>query len=176
MHLLYFLRLWNRVCYKTNYFYLRRLLYISSIWNLNSIYSASSHPEVFLRKGALKICTKFTGEHPCRSAILIKLHSNFLKMAPRHGWYPVNLLHIFRALFLNNSYWRLLLFILTCLHKTWLNVLILVTRCWYLQTGTPKSFFWENQKQYEFGSQRFFNKNSVGTPILNLELFTWSNL
>ena len=29
--------------------------------------SRSSHPEVFLEKGVLKICSKFTGEHPCRS-------------------------------------------------------------------------------------------------------------
>ena len=29
----------------------------------------SSHPEVFLEKGVLKICSKFTGEHPCRSEI-----------------------------------------------------------------------------------------------------------
>ena len=35
----------------------------------------SSHPEVFLEKGVLKICSKFTGEHPCRSAISIKLQS-----------------------------------------------------------------------------------------------------
>ena len=27
----------------------------------------SSHPEVFLGKGILKICSKFIGEHPCRS-------------------------------------------------------------------------------------------------------------
>ena len=27
----------------------------------------SSHPEVFLEKRVLKICSKFTGEHPCRS-------------------------------------------------------------------------------------------------------------
>ena len=33
----------------------------------------SSRPEVFLVKGALKICRKFTGEHPCRSVISIKL-------------------------------------------------------------------------------------------------------
>ena len=33
----------------------------------------SSYPEVFLRKGVLKICSNFTGEHPCRSAISIKL-------------------------------------------------------------------------------------------------------
>ena len=33
----------------------------------------SSPPEVFLGKAVLKICSKFTGEHPCRSAISIKL-------------------------------------------------------------------------------------------------------
>ena len=33
----------------------------------------SSHPTVFLGKGVLKICSKFTREHPCRSAISIKL-------------------------------------------------------------------------------------------------------
>ena len=31
---------------------------------------------MFLVKGVLKICSKFTGEHPCRSVILIKLQSN----------------------------------------------------------------------------------------------------
>ena len=33
----------------------------------------SSHPEVFLGKGVLKICSKFTGKHPCRITISIKL-------------------------------------------------------------------------------------------------------
>ena len=33
----------------------------------------SSCPEMFLRKGVLKICSKFTGEHSCRSVISIKL-------------------------------------------------------------------------------------------------------
>ena len=32
----------------------------------------SSHPEVFLRKSVLKIYSKSTGEHPCRSVISIK--------------------------------------------------------------------------------------------------------
>ena len=32
-----------------------------------------SCPEVFLRKGVLKICSKFTEEHPCQRAISIKL-------------------------------------------------------------------------------------------------------
>ena len=51
---------------------------------------------MFLGKGVLKICSKFAGEHPCRSAI-------------RHGCSPVNLLHNFRAPFLKNtSRWLLL--------------------------------------------------------------------
>ena len=39
----------------------------------------SSHPEVFLEKGVLEICSKFTGEHPCRNVILIKLQAILLK-------------------------------------------------------------------------------------------------
>ena len=37
--------------------------------------STSSHPDVFLRIGDLKIWSKVTGEHPCRSVISIKLQS-----------------------------------------------------------------------------------------------------
>ena len=39
----------------------------------------SSCPEVFLRKGVLKICSKFTEEHLCRSVISTKLQSNMVK-------------------------------------------------------------------------------------------------
>ena len=35
--------------------------------------------QVFLGKGVLKICSKFKGEHPCRSVISIKLHTTLLK-------------------------------------------------------------------------------------------------
>ena len=35
--------------------------------------SKSSPPKVFLQKVVLKICSKFTGEHPCRSVISITL-------------------------------------------------------------------------------------------------------
>ena len=35
----------------------------------------SSHPEVFPGKGVLKISSKCTEEHPCRSVISIKLQS-----------------------------------------------------------------------------------------------------
>ena len=37
---------------------------------------ASNTPEVFLGKDVLKICSKFVGEHSCRSAISIKLLYN----------------------------------------------------------------------------------------------------
>ena len=33
------------------------------------IYFRSSRPEVFLEKGVLKIYSKFTEEHPCRSVV-----------------------------------------------------------------------------------------------------------
>ena len=65
----------------------------------------SSRPEVFFGKGVLKICSKFTGKHPCRNAI----SRNFIEIALRHGCSPVNLLHISRTPFpRNTSGWLLL--------------------------------------------------------------------
>ena len=49
----------------------------------------------------LKICSKFTGEHPMSKC-------NFTL---RHGCSPVNLLHIFRIPFLKNTFRWLLLFL-----------------------------------------------------------------
>ena len=51
-------------------------------YNLFWPISGSSHPEVFWEKGILKICSKFTGEHPCRSVISIKLQSNLSLRTP----------------------------------------------------------------------------------------------
>ena len=36
----------------------------------------SSHPEALLEKGVLKLCSKFTEEHPCQKLISIKLLCN----------------------------------------------------------------------------------------------------
>ena len=69
----------------------------------------SSPSEVFLRKDVLKICSKFTGEHQCRSGVSINLLCNFTVIALLHGCSPVNLLHIFRTPFLKNTSRRLLL-------------------------------------------------------------------
>ena len=66
--------------------------------------------EVFLGKGVLRICSKFTGDHQCRSVISIKLLSNFIEITLRHGFSPVNLLHIFTS-FPKNTCGRLLLHI-----------------------------------------------------------------
>ena len=69
----------------------------------------SSRSEVLLVKGVLKICSKFTGEQPCRSVISIKLLCNFIEITLRHECSPVNLLHIFRKPFTKNpSGWLLL--------------------------------------------------------------------
>ena len=53
-----------------------------------------SPSEVFFGKMVLKICSKFTGEHPCRGVISIELQSNFTEITLPHGCSPVNLLHI----------------------------------------------------------------------------------
>ena len=51
---------------------------------------------MFLVKDVLKICSKFTGVHPRRSVISIKLLCNFIEITLQHGCSPVNLLHIFK--------------------------------------------------------------------------------
>ena len=59
---------------------LQKILYIQAQL-LKGIFR-SSPPKVFLRKGVLKICSKFTGEHSCQSVISIKLlcwHIKFME-------------------------------------------------------------------------------------------------
>ena len=55
----------------------------------------SSPPKVFLKKGVPEICSKFTWEHPCWSAISRKFQSNLIEITLRHGCSPVNLMHIY---------------------------------------------------------------------------------
>ena len=59
----------------------------------------NSRPEMFLQKDVLKICSKFTGKYPYRSAISVKYQSNFIEITLWHGCSPVNMLHIFRTPF-----------------------------------------------------------------------------
>ena len=66
---------------------------------------------MFLGKGLLKICSKFTGEHPCRSAISINLESKSIQITLWHGCHLANLLQISRTPFPKNPSDGLLLFI-----------------------------------------------------------------
>ena len=60
-----------------------------------------------------KMYSKFTGEPPCLSVVLIKLLWNFIEITLWHGCSPVNLLHIFRTSFPKNTFgWLLLKIIL----------------------------------------------------------------
>ena len=86
-------------------FIISRVCAISN-WKIRN---RSSRPDVFLRKGVLKICSKFTGQHSCRSVISVKLQSNFIEITLQHGCSPVNLLYIFRTPFTKNTYGWLLL-------------------------------------------------------------------
>ena len=90
-----------------NNFISQRNTYNTSSKRLKS--SRSSHPEVFLGKSVWKICSKYTGEHPCRSTISIKLLCNFIEIALQYGCSPINLLYIFRTPFFRNTSERLLL-------------------------------------------------------------------
>ena len=97
----------------------------------------SSAPYLFLRKGVLKICHKFTGEHPCLSAISIKLQSNFIEITLRHECSPVNLLHIFRTLFLKTPlegcFWMLAL-------RSWKGLLLVTYHVHHSRLAFPWVF------------------------------------
>ena len=56
------------------------------ITNYSPTLFGSSQPEVFLEKAVLKICSKFTGEHPCRSVISIKLLCRAPFIKSTSGW------------------------------------------------------------------------------------------
>ena len=66
---------------------------------INTLTLIHCNPVVFCKTKVLKICSKFTGEHPCRNVILIKLLCNIIEITLRHGFSPVNLLRNFRTPF-----------------------------------------------------------------------------
>ena len=66
-------------------------------------------PKCDFNESVLKICSKFTSEHPWQSAISIKLQSNLIEITLRHRCSPVNLTHIYRTPFLKNTSGRRLL-------------------------------------------------------------------
>ena len=69
----------------------------------------SSPPKLFLGKGALKVNSKFTGEHSCHSVISIKFLCIFIEITLRHGCSPLNLLYTSETSLPNSSSRGLLL-------------------------------------------------------------------
>ena len=75
------------------------------LWN---IYSRSSRPEVFCKKGVVRNFTKFIGKHLCQSLTPATL----LKKRLWHRCFPVNFAKFLRTpFFIDNPQWLLLLFI-----------------------------------------------------------------
>ena len=56
------------------------------VWKHQNIFPEAALQQPSLGKGVLKICSKFTGKHPCRSVISIKLQSNFIEITFQHGY------------------------------------------------------------------------------------------
>ena len=69
----------------------------------------SNRPEVFLGKGVPKICSKFTGEHPCRCAI---------EITHLHGC-SVNLQRIFVRIPLDGRFFNVFLLPLKAHSQNW---------------------------------------------------------
>ena len=53
--------------------------YFHRLFKINLSIHRSNPPEVFLRKGVLKICNKFTGEQTCQSTTSINLVTSEFK-------------------------------------------------------------------------------------------------
>ena len=81
-----------------------------NVGELISRSTSCKHSEAALHwcpsKKVLKICRKFTGENSCQSVTSVKLLSNFIEIALRYRFSPVNLLLISRTPFLKEHFWR----------------------------------------------------------------------
>ena len=73
--------------------------------------SRNSRPEVFCKKGVLKIFAKFTGKRLCQRLFLNKFGglspAALLKKSLWHRCFPVNLAKFLRTLFLTEHLWWL---------------------------------------------------------------------
>ena len=77
---------------KFTMFWILHVLKVKVLWNF-LVTKATLHSCSF-KRGVLKICSKFTGQNPCRSVISIKMQSSFIIIPLWHGCSPVSLLHI----------------------------------------------------------------------------------
>ena len=68
---------------------------------------------ILIKKDVLKMSSKFSYKHSCRSVVSIKSQSNFIEITFPHRCSPVNLLHIFRIPFSMNTSRGLLLVVIS---------------------------------------------------------------
>ena len=68
--------------------------------NLSGSNTKRNPSEVFLGKDVLKICSKFSGDHPRQSAITMKLQSSIIEIPLRHRCYPAYFQNLFLRTFL----------------------------------------------------------------------------
>ena len=111
--------------------------------------------------------SKFTGEHPCRSVISIKLLCNFTEIALWHRCSPVNFLHNFRTPFLQNTSGPLLpkrdLQRMELDQKPWESHLILARKLVYRKLSAKAS-----QKQKFFKTKK--ETASFTSPAISITL------
>ena len=117
-------------------------------------------------KGVLKLCGKFTGEHTCRSAISVKMLSNFIGIALPHGCSPVNFQHILKTSFpRKTSGWLLLKLIDVCRNPAY-AILFQDDRLFEALTYNESNLLrigWKSNKTslllYDRNNFSFFNHN-----------------
>ena len=86
------------------------------MWRVPHI--SKDRPQVFLEKGFLKICSKFTG-------------NNFIKITLQHGCSPVNLLHIFGTPFLRTPLGGCFKFLSTHFYRKWVKHIYAIISEWW---------------------------------------------
>ena len=105
----FMLKLWFEAAMSTLSYKITRNYIVIIIYG-----ESSSLPEVFLGKGVLKICSKFTGEHPCKATLLKSHFGMCTYRTPLDGWFYI---YIYEnkdvstykraALYWNVSGWRM---------------------------------------------------------------------
>ena len=125
---------------------------------------------MFCEKVVLKICSKFTGEHPCQNVISIKWLCYFIEITLRHRCSPVNLLHICRTPFpKNTSSGRLLLVVTKAIIETVLLDYQLNKTQYLLYQPTIKDDQQSPKIRMVFNIKRCFKSRSLFDTFVKLK-------
>ena len=119
----------------------------------------------------MKICSKFTGEHPCSSVIKTKLLSDFIEIALWHGFSTENLLRIFRKFFPKDtsSRWQLL-----PIRIIWIDRILLLYNVFIVLFNKNVCNILNGTMPCE--TKQRFNKNENGFVVNSLLVFSSSSV